>query len=103
LHPKGRNGSPVGSHLVDIYRRRDDFHVLQAKLRGLGQDAPVARNNGPTIKVETTAIAASLIGVEINTPTLAGCRHDEFQPLIELAQGMIGTTAVPNDLNALQG
>ena len=65
----------MSSNILDIYRRSDDFDVVQGELGTLSNYVPVDRYHGAPVVVEPVSIASLLIGIEINTPELCKFRQ----------------------------
>mmetsp|Transcript_109783 Transcript_109783/g.224351 ORF Transcript_109783/g.224351 Transcript_109783/m.224351 type:complete len:780 (+) Transcript_109783:322-2661(+) len=99
---KGGLLRPEGPDLVQIDRRRDNHHVCQAKLRRLRQDPAVADDDRTPVVVDPPAVATPLVRIQIDPTALGGGRHHQLQPLVELAELVVGPAPVADDLDALQ-
>ena len=73
-------------HLLEVDRRRDDLDVLQRELRALRKYLPVEHDERAAVVVAAAAIAAALVGVEVEAPALRRGRLQQLEALVELAQ-----------------
>ena len=83
-----------------IARRR--IARLQPKLRALREDVAVTRDERAAVVVEARAVAAALVGVEVDAARLRRRRAHQVEPLVELAQLVVRAAAVRDDLDAVE-
>jgi hypothetical protein len=69
LHASAAHGA-MSANVLDVNCRRHNLDIVEGKLRALGNDAAIQSNEGTTIVIETVAIAALLIRVQVNTSLL---------------------------------
>lgn len=58
------------SNLFNIHRSRDNFHIVKRELAALGHNIAIDYNHCASIIVQSIAIAALLVCIQINTTTL---------------------------------
>lgn len=108
------------SDLLDVNGGNDDFYVVEGELGALGDDVAVQSDEGAAVVVESVAVAALLVGVEVDTTGLyakgsARIYHggqegthlersflDEVDPTRELSELVVRSTRVGKDLDAVQ-
>ncbi|KAI3479823.1 hypothetical protein L1887_58119 [Cichorium endivia] len=95
-------GATVRAHIVQIHRRRDDLHIVERELRALRDDDAVDRDERAAIVVEPVAVAALLVGVQIDAAQLERRLLDELDAPIQLAQLVVRRRRVGKDLDATQ-
>ena len=69
LHATAALGA-VCAHVLDVYRCGDDLDVSEGELGALCDDAPVQRDHRAAIVVQSVAVAAALVSVEVHTAEL---------------------------------
>jgi hypothetical protein len=118
----------VGTHVLDVDRRRDDLDVREGELRALRDDASVKRDHGAAVIVQPVAVAALLVRVEVHAAQLPTEKltffqrrdkkrkwygwqvkwHlergllDEFNALVELPELVVAPTRVCEDFDAVE-
>jgi len=93
---------PHRADVVEVDRRRDNFHVAKRKLSPLGHQPPVHHHCRASVEVQPISIATLLIRVQVHAARLRGGAADEFKPLMQLAQFMMRAAAVGKHLYAAQ-
>ena len=70
LHPS-RAACAVRPHGLEIERGGRNFHLVERELAALGDDTPVERDERRAVVVQSLAIAALLVGVEVDSSQLS--------------------------------
>lgn len=61
---------PVSPDVLDVDSGRDDFNIVQRKLAALSDDVTIDSYHSASIVVQPVAVAALLIGIEVNAAEL---------------------------------
>lgn len=97
-----RLGCSSSLDIIEIQRTSNDLHVIQGELTSLSDDAAIEGDQGAAIIVESIAIAALLIGIEVDATQLERSFLDELYSSIELSQLVMRGRRVDEDFHAVQ-
>mmetsp|Transcript_42560 Transcript_42560/g.92707 ORF Transcript_42560/g.92707 Transcript_42560/m.92707 type:complete len:701 (-) Transcript_42560:38-2140(-) len=94
---------PEAPHVHEIHRGRDNLNVIQGpELTSLRHHLAVHPDHAAAVEVEPAAVAALLVGIEVDTPGLRGSSLDKIYPLVQFSELVVAARAVGYDLHAVQ-
>mmetsp|Transcript_755 Transcript_755/g.1506 ORF Transcript_755/g.1506 Transcript_755/m.1506 type:complete len:326 (+) Transcript_755:809-1786(+) len=95
-------GGAVRANVRQVYDADDNLNVVHRELLSLRDNLSVRADHRAPVVVQTIAIAALLIGVEVAPSTLGGGAVDEVETLVQLAKLVVRPTPVGDDLGSVQ-
>lgn len=105
------------AYFFNVHSSSDHFYIVQGKLGALSDNFTIDDNHGTAIVVESVAVTALLVGIEINASALNitssvlvlsinrknyyqfGGLGDEVQPCVKLAELVMAARRVGDDLD----
>ena len=101
LHPSRRLES-VAPHVLQVHRRRHNLDIPERELRALRHNLSVHPNHRTAVVVEPVAVAALLVGIQIDAAADARRVRHELYPPVQLPQLVMAPGRVGQDLDSIQ-
>lgn len=91
---------PKTIYIANINSDSDDFDIgFQGELAPARKEFAVHSNKRHAVIIKPTTVASALIGIEIKTARIAGCIANEIDSSLQLAQLVMRSAAVRNDMS----
>lgn len=99
---KTSNSIAVRVHLFAVDHARDHVDLAYAELSALRHERTIHAHARASVVVETVAVAAAVIGVQVDAAALGRGAADQVDSTVGFAQLMVTTARVGDYLHAVQ-